>query len=564
MSESKRDDYEWLTLRDYRGGEYLQILELCGSLSKREKRKANIIIDAHDHEHISKIASTYHLTNHEVASVIKAFNARGIRALRNKPRTVTPSIKNKILVAWKAKPRNLGYSFDKWTLRRLRGHLKVQQNITVCLDTLQRVTRVDEEDGTTEGLGGGDDGPAGTDQGPIPRNGKKPAEEGMGRKAQRKAIPENPIDLIRLRLMGYDVRQIAEMVGVSRSTVRRRLLPFLESKSKGEYLAQLQGRVGEAKKPPEVNPEPSASGSLLPNMEGDPGLSKIPAPRVTRLGSHLKRWNDFLEAYPGRIESMGKEGIFLIRPDQFQKRIWLSFRYTFDCRPPGMKEELPDFILLSAEFDRFIAEKERQIHALSQNKNPKVQAILKTWWSKDEGETLQRLQDHFLLGLRSWNDSIINWFLKERVERRHDTLRPSRAGRPGADWLNILLLFFDNELMGAYRSVNPILRENPPSYKRRPYIKDLAVLFNVLFPDYIRRKSPIVVFNRLRHFRLQGLDQRYRKKGVPIILGFGPEEAVEGLDIAFTPPLRSLNQPSSRAVRKRSGRPSLVRALRKP
>jgi len=530
MNMNKRDDYQEPALRGFKRGEYEKILQLMGEGSKWERKNAEIINCANDEFILADIAHNVQTTEQDAASVIKAFNARGLWALRNKPRTITRYIVHKILVAHRANPRNLGYDFDKWTLRALKNDLAVRENINISQETLRKVIGEAKENSNEKDAE--PEKPAILpSEGQEGENCHQPGRGKGRRKTPEKGDHESKVKVIRLRLMGYKKRRIADEVGVHPSTVYRWLLPFKKSKDPEKYLARLQILVEEKRRALEESPRLSVSRSRLPNRKGDRGNSKMPASRKSRLLSISRMWNDFLEAYPGRIESIGEKGSFLLRPDQFQKRDWLSFRHSFDFRPSDLKVGFPDIVLHSKKFTEFIAEKERQIHALSQDQNPKVQAILKTWYSKDEGATFQRLQDTFLFGLLFWNASIINWFIKELNERQKENRHPSPVGRPADDWLNFILLFFDNELMRAYKSGDPNLRLQAVPYKKKPHLKDIAVLFHCLFTRYIRDGSPRTIFNRLRHLRLKGLNHLFLKKGYPV-----------GVDLHFTPPLRSLSE----------------------
>ncbi len=523
------------TLRAYRPGEEYQIRKLFEEGLIGESRRAEIIELVKSGVAIQDIAERTGISLRRVGSLIRAFNRRGIRALREKkPRDMSRRDFRTILAGFKSNPRNLGYPRDRWSLRAYQGFLLLRHGIKVSVETLRMLR-------PSEGISDDELGialPAGVGEEAKEESGEPKAKR--SRRAYGAEIAEIRIEAIRLRMVGQKVKGISQELRVPRSTLTRWLRPFARSKDKASYFARLQAQVKEGRKAIARHAQ-----TLFPNPQtntkkGKGAKSELDPSRKVRLASCFRKWSAFLDELPKKVGSLEDKKPFILRPDQLQGRDWKSFRFGFFCQAPGGSEELPRYIIQSKHFKRFIDEKERQIRALKQFQNPKVRAILMSWGSRDHGAALGYLQDTFLMALRTWNDSIINWFVRERNEGRTKPRLLSAAGRPSTDWLNSLLLYFENSLMKAYGSGDPTLKPLAIPYRNKPYLKDLAVLMNCLFPFYIRNRLPRTIFNRLRHLRLKGQDRLYRKHGIPIGDNLGSEEPGSVI-IGFTPPLRLLS-----------------------
>lgn len=94
----------------------------------RVLRRAQIIRMSAQGQTSGQIATLWNISPLTVVRIIKRFNAEGLTALPDKPRTGRPrKATNRYVEMLKGlvlkSPRDLGYPFSSWTLDRLREHL---------------------------------------------------------------------------------------------------------------------------------------------------------------------------------------------------------------------------------------------------------------------------------------------------------------------------------------------------------------------------------------------------------------------------------------------------------
>src|SRR5918998_806054 len=121
-------------LRDMTAAEHAAVQKLAHSRTAPAQRvqRAHIIWRASRGESASAIAVRVGLDGETVRKRIRRFNAEGLEALKDRPRSGRPptySIKQTAAVIATAltKPQTLGLPFTSWTLDRLAAYLHEQK-----------------------------------------------------------------------------------------------------------------------------------------------------------------------------------------------------------------------------------------------------------------------------------------------------------------------------------------------------------------------------------------------------------------------------------------------------
>ncbi len=91
-------------------------------------RRAQMILQSAQGIRVPAIASAWDTTAQTVLKTIRRFNAEGLAGLADKPRSGRPAKATEHYVellkeAIRCSPRDLGYPFSSWTLKRLREHV---------------------------------------------------------------------------------------------------------------------------------------------------------------------------------------------------------------------------------------------------------------------------------------------------------------------------------------------------------------------------------------------------------------------------------------------------------
>ena len=98
--------------------------------------RARIILLADQGHRVPAIAQQLHLTAITVRTWLKRFNAAGLAALTDKPRsgrpaTYTPQQVAEVIATALTPPEHLGLPFASWTLDRLAAYVNEQQGIAI-------------------------------------------------------------------------------------------------------------------------------------------------------------------------------------------------------------------------------------------------------------------------------------------------------------------------------------------------------------------------------------------------------------------------------------------------
>jgi transposase len=98
--------------------------------------RARILLLAHQGHRVPAIAHQLQLTAITVRTWLKRFNAAGLAALRDQPRsgrpaTYTPSQVAEVIATALTPPEHLGLPFASWTLDRLEAYVNEQQGIAI-------------------------------------------------------------------------------------------------------------------------------------------------------------------------------------------------------------------------------------------------------------------------------------------------------------------------------------------------------------------------------------------------------------------------------------------------
>ena len=125
------------------------------STSRKTIRYAQVILASSEGMDSKKLSETYHYSQRNIAVIINAFNDAGVQSIYPKkhtgrPATKTDSQQTQLIELTKASPRALGYSFNSWTLYRLKtaamereiflevSHMSVKRILDAAGISLQR------------------------------------------------------------------------------------------------------------------------------------------------------------------------------------------------------------------------------------------------------------------------------------------------------------------------------------------------------------------------------------------------------------------------------------------
>jgi transposase len=116
--------------------ETIEKLAHSRTAAARHVERARIIRLAHQGHRVPAIAQQLQLTAITVRTWLKRFNAVGLAALTDKPRsgrpaTYTPQQVAAVIATSLTPPEHLGLPFASWTLDRLEAYLNEQQGIAI-------------------------------------------------------------------------------------------------------------------------------------------------------------------------------------------------------------------------------------------------------------------------------------------------------------------------------------------------------------------------------------------------------------------------------------------------
>ena len=127
-----------LKLRQLSPEEHNTIDKLAHSrtAAARLVERARLLLLANQGHRVPAIARQLHLTAITVRTWLKRFNAAGLAALRDKPRTgrpatYTPSQVADVIATALTPPEHLGLPFASWTLDRLEAYLNEHTGIPI-------------------------------------------------------------------------------------------------------------------------------------------------------------------------------------------------------------------------------------------------------------------------------------------------------------------------------------------------------------------------------------------------------------------------------------------------
>ena len=130
-------------VRAFKAGEAKALLTLERGKDARVSRRAMMIRLSSEPMTTGQLAALLGVSIPTVIHTIRAFNAGGVAALADKPRSGRPPRAGAAYVACLKKavaksPRDFGYVFSCWTLERLREHLARQCKVILSAGYLAR------------------------------------------------------------------------------------------------------------------------------------------------------------------------------------------------------------------------------------------------------------------------------------------------------------------------------------------------------------------------------------------------------------------------------------------